>query len=122
MEKEDKVKVKKTVSALLAFAAMIAPLQARADAPTAWQGAVARLIASHQNYPRSAQIRGEEGTTRLRLMLAADGKINQVQLTQSSGSDILDREARSVVTGIGRLPAPPAGVTTLLVPIVWRLN
>jgi protein TonB len=55
-------------------------------------------------------------------MLAADGKINQVQLTQSSGSDILDREARSVVTGIGRLPAPPAGVTTLLVPIVWRLN
>lgn len=93
-----------------------------AEAVGQWQGTVARMIASHQNYPRSAQIRGEEGTTRLRVALAADGKVGQVDLAASSGSAILDREAQSVVSGIGKFPPPPAGATVLLVPIVWRLN
>jgi periplasmic protein TonB len=93
-----------------------------ADAPTSWQGAVARLIAGKQSYPRSAQIRGEEGTTRLRIALNPDGKVNQVELAASSGSAILDREAQSVVSAIGKFPPPPAGTRTLLVPIVWRLN
>lgn len=87
-----------------------------------WQGTVARLIASHQNYPRSAQIRGEEGVSRVRISLAPDGHIGQVDLAASSGSAILDREAQSIINTIGKFPPPPAGVKSLLVPIVWRLN
>jgi len=93
-----------------------------AEVPVMWQTAIARLIAQKQIYPRSAQIRGEEGTTKLRITLGADGKISAVDLATSSGSAILDRQAESMVTGIGKFPAPPPGISTLLVPIVWRLN
>lgn len=92
------------------------------EVPKAWITSVANLIAKYQTYPRSAQIRGEEGTTQLRISLAADGTVNQVELAASSGSAILDRQAQSVVTSIGKFPAPPAGFNKLSVPIVWRLN
>lgn len=87
-----------------------------------WQSTVGRMIARNQNYPRSAQIRGEEGTTRLKISIAADGKISAVEMMASSGSSILDREAQSIISSIGKFPPPPSGVHALTVPIVWRLN
>lgn len=109
-----------TLSLLLTLLAAT-PAKA-ADAVDGWGAAVVRLIARNQNYPRSAQIRGEEGTTRLKINLMPDGKIAGVELAASSGSAILDREAQAVVSGMGKLPRPPAGVKNLTVPIVWRLN
>ena len=93
-----------------------------ANAASPWIDLVTRRIAEHQTYPRSAEIRGDEGVTRLRIALEPDGAITQVSLVQSSGSPILDRQAQEVVMRMGRVPRPPSGVTTLLVPIVWRLN
>jgi protein TonB len=109
-------------SLFLTISAFVASPAMSADAPGKWQGSVARMIASHQNYPRSAQIRGEEGTSRLRVTLSADGRVDQVELAGSSGSAILDREAQALINGIGKFPAPPAGVKSLFIPIVWRLN
>ncbi|MGE3747915.1 MAG: energy transducer TonB [Sphingomonadaceae bacterium] len=103
---------------LLGTAAAAAP----AEPDQAWYKQVSRLIAHSQNYPRSAQIRGEEGTTRLKISLAADGTITTVELAASSGSAILDRQARATLNEIGKLPSPPGGPRTLSVPIVWRLN
>ena len=114
--------MKKITALTLLLSSFAATPALSADKPTNWQIAVARLIAEKQSYPRSAQIRGEEGTTRLRIALNPDGKVNQVELATSSGSAILDREAQSVVSTIGKFPPPPAGVRNLLVPIVWRLN
>lgn len=87
-----------------------------------WRIAVSRLIASRQNYPRSAELRHQQGTTRLRLALAANGRISEIDVIESSGSPILDLEARATINGIGKLPAPPAGIKTLTVPIIWRLD
>lgn len=109
----------KTLKALFALAALTAPAAAMADE---WMTSVKRIIASRQTYPRSAQLRGEEGTTRLLINLSSNGHIDHVTVAQSSGSAILDREAQQVVTRIGKLPAPPAGARALTVPIVWRLN
>lgn len=106
---------------ILIVAALLSPAIANAE-PATWKSSVANLIASHQTYPRSAQIRGQEGTTRLRVAFAATGQISQVELVESSGSAILDREAQSMLTGLGRLPAPPSGLSSIVVPIVWRLN
>ena len=106
---------------ILIIAAFISPTVANAG-PANWQTEVARMIASHQSYPRSAQIRGEQGTAKVRVAFAATGQISQVELIQSSGSAILDREAQTMMNGMGRLPAPPSGVTSVVVPIVWRLN
>lgn len=106
---------------ILTLAALLSPAVASAE-PANWQMSVARLIASHQNYPRSAQIRGQEGTTKLRVAFAATGQISQVDLVQSSGSPILDREAQTMISGLGRFPTPPSGISSVVVPIVWRLN
>ena len=35
--------------------------------PAAWQQAVARQIASKQTYPRAAQMRGDEGTVKVKV-------------------------------------------------------
>ena len=112
----------KIYASLLLFGASAIPQTALADSGSAWTTTVARLIASRQNYPRSAQLRGEQGTTRLKVTVGTDGKIGQVGLTQSSGSAILDREAESAVISIRKFPPPPPGVSSLIVPIVWRLN
>jgi protein TonB len=106
---------------ILTIAALLSPAVASAD-PANWRMSVARLIASHQNYPRSAQIRGQEGTTKLRVAFAATGQISQVDLIESSGSAILDREAQTMVNGLGHFPTPPSGISSVVVPIVWRLN
>lgn len=107
---------------LLAISVFVSTPAMSADSAGQWQGSIARLIASHQNYPRSAQIRGEQGTSRLRVAISPDGRIDQVDIAASSGSAILDREAQSMVSKIGKLPAPPPGTRTLLIPIVWRLD
>ena len=97
-------------------------LGSHASAEMPWRDAVARIIAKRQIYPRSAEIRGDQGTTKVIITCNPDGGIARVQLSQSSGSAILDRQAQDVITNIGRLPPPPDGVTSLMVPIVWRLN
>jgi protein TonB len=109
-----------TLSLMLTF--LGANTTSAAAAADGWSASVARLIARNQSYPRSAQIRGEEGTTRLKISIMPDGRIAGVELAASSGSAILDREAQTVVSGIGKLPPPPAGVKNLTIPIVWRLN
>ncbi len=105
---------KLAIIALTAFPAI-------ALAEPRWEDACNHIIAKHQSYPRSAQIRGDQGTTRIKILVDADGRISQVLLAQSSGSAILDRQAREVVMDLGKLPAPPIGTTSLLIPIVWRL-
>lgn len=45
-------------------------------------------------YPRVARRRGWEGTVYLALRLAPDGKVNAVEITSSSGYDLLDRAAQ----------------------------
>jgi len=113
----------KSGAALIFFLLLGTPAAAApAQSDQAWHTQVSRLIAHSQNYPRSAQIRGEEGTTRLKISLSADGTITTVELAASSGSPILDRQAQATLREIGKLPSPPGGPRTLSVPIVWRLN
>ena len=99
-----------------------AAMPAHTTSPAGWSTAVARIIADHQSYPRSAELRREQGTTRLRVSVAANGHVSQVDIIESSGSAILDLQARSTITDIGRLPAPPPGTSIVIVPIVWRLE
>lgn len=87
-----------------------------------WQKQVAHLIASRQTYPSTAQMRGEEGTARVKIYVGADGIVQKTELVAPSGSSALDREALSLPTRVGHLPAPPSGATTLTVPMTWKLT
>jgi periplasmic protein TonB len=86
-----------------------------------WQKQVARIIASKQTYPRTAQMRGEEGTARVKVYVGASGKIERTELAAPSGSSTLDKEAIAMATRAGAVPPPPGGATAVVVPVTWKL-
>lgn len=100
-----------TVGSISAFAA-----------PANWNQQVGSVVRANFSYPRSAEIRGEQGRAILRVAITSDGTISNVQLTQSTGSAILDREALRIADRIGRFPTPPKGVSVVTLPIVWQLS
>ena len=89
----------------------------------AWQKKVGQLIGANFSYPRSAQVRGEQGNAKIKVAISGAGKVLSVDLVQSSGSAILDREAVRIPMKVSSYPAPPGGTTTNVVfPISWRIN
>jgi periplasmic protein TonB len=96
--------------------AAFAPTLAVAD--PAWNSKVARIIADNQTYPRSAQLRGDEGTVKVRVTVDASGKVTSTQVVEPSSSDILNREAEKIFQKVN-LPAPGAD-RTLVVPLTWK--
>ncbi|BEV01887.1 energy transducer TonB [Novosphingobium olei] len=105
-------------AALAALAMMPPPAAAQ---PAAWIAQVARAIAAKQTYPRTAQMRGEEGTARVKVFISASGAVEKTELVAPSGSSTLDREALALPSRAGTLPPPPGGATTVTVPITWKL-
>lgn len=112
----------KTVAKLSAVVsgAVLLSTSAFAQSPD-WTRSVTHLFASKQTYPSTAQMRGEEGTAKVKVYIGADGVVQKAELVSGSGSAILDKEALSVPTKVGKVPAPPAGATTLTVPMTWKL-
>jgi protein TonB len=100
--------------------AMVMALPAHAESPD-WVKQVTHLFASKQTYPSTAQMRGEEGTAKVKVYIGPDGSVQKAELVAGSGSAILDKEAISVPTKVGKVPAPAAGATTLVVPMTWKL-
>ena len=86
-----------------------------------WTKQVARIIASKQSYPRTAQMRGEEGTAKVKIYVGADGSVQKTELVAASGSSTLDKEAVALPTKAGTFPAPPGGATTVTLPLTWKL-
>lgn len=113
----------KTVPATIAMAfAAAAMLPTAAQAQSAeWIKAVARTIAAKQTYPRSAQMRGEEGTAKVKIYISASGAIERAELVSPSGSSALDKEAVALPERAGQVPPPPGGATSVTVPITWKL-
>jgi len=103
-----------------ALSGSLAPLPASAEA-TEWVKSVARAIAAKQTYPRVAQMRGEEGTAKVKLFVSASGTIERTELVSPSGSSTLDKEALALPSRAVQVPAPPGGATTVTVPITWKL-
>jgi TonB family protein len=62
------------------------------------------------DYPPWAQDAGEQGVVRLKLFIAADGRVRNVVLTQSSGYADLDASARAAAMGWRYQPAMRKGV------------
>lgn len=106
-------------AAALTGLAVAGPAQA---ADPGWKRKVSQLITANYSYPRSAQVRGEQGDAKIKISFSPAGKVVSVDLVQSSGSAILDREAVRIPTKVGSFPAPPGGAAQLVFPISWRIN
>ncbi|MBO9575447.1 MAG: energy transducer TonB [Sphingobium sp.] len=87
-----------------------------------WAGSVARLVASKQTYPTAAQMRGDEGTAKVRVSVGADGTVSATELVAGSGSALLDKEALALPKKIGKFPAPDAGQSSIVLPLTWKLQ
>ncbi len=88
-----------------------------------WQRKVAQLVGAKYTYPRSAQVRGEQGSAKVKVVISGGGKIVSVDLVQSTGSAILDREAVRIPMKVGTFPPPPSGNNTdVTLPIKWQIN
>ena len=111
--------MRKTLAIALALAAL-SPNSAHAQSAD-WIKSVARAIAAKQTYPRSAQMRGEEGTAKVRISISANGTIEHTELVSPSGSATLDKEAVALPQRAGQVPPPPGGPTSVTVPITWKL-
>ncbi|ADD68470.1 TonB family protein [Denitrovibrio acetiphilus DSM 12809] len=57
-------------------------------------------------YPRSAAMRGEQGTVRISFVISKDGMISSIKVLQSSGYPDLDREAVSALKKTAGVPLP----------------
>lgn len=112
---------KKIFASLIAAAGVVA-LSTPAFAQSAdWQRTVAKLVASKQTYPRAAQMRGDEGTAKVKLTVSADGSVSNVELVAPSGSSVLDREALALPAKVGKFPAPAGGAASVVLPLTWKL-
>jgi protein TonB len=112
-------------TALLALAgltglATVAPAYA---SDSDWNRKVGELITANYSYPRSAQLRGEQGRAKIKIAISGTGKVMSVDLVQSSGSAILDREAVRIPMKVGSFPPPPTHSNLELVfPITFRID
>jgi len=92
-------------TAPLVSAASSAPVAAAIS--RAWQGALAAWVQSRQRYPEAARRQGLEGQVALRITIGRDGQVMDAQVVRSSGADLLDQAALTMLRG-GRAPAFPA--------------
>lgn len=103
-----------------------APAPVAEDALAGYSAAFSRWLAQHKSYPRLAQMRGWQGQVKLRVRVARKGAVMDVEITHSSGFDILDKEAQALVRRADPLPELPLSLAerefTLEIPVVFRLE
>lgn len=96
------------------------------DALAAYRQRLTQLLAGQREYPRIAAMRGWEGEVRLRLRVARKGNLLGFALDRSSGFDVLDQHALSMLAGLGGLPPVPDALEgneiQVVVPINYKLN
>lgn len=87
---------------------------------------LSREFAKHKQYPRIAQLRGWQGTVRLELKIDASGTVTSSTVAESSGFEILDKQALEMVRKASPLPQPPEALRgqefTLIVPVSFKLE
>jgi periplasmic protein TonB len=90
--------------------AATAPIQAgppaSRSAPPTWVGRIMQRLERFKRYPYAARAAHQEGIVLVRFTLARDGSVLSSDIVKSSGSELLDNEARELPERAGPLPAP----------------
>jgi protein TonB len=83
-------------------------------------------IGKHKQYPKLAQMRGWQGEVIVELQLDGNGKLKSKKIIQSSGHDVLDRQALDMVEKAAPFPLPPETLRgnsfSIKVPIPFKLE
>ena len=82
------------------------------------------MLEKEKHYPFLARKNRWEGTVYIKFTISRDGSLKKIKITQSSGFEVLDREAEATIKRVS-FPAFPEGLQLtqlqLEVPIVFRL-
>jgi periplasmic protein TonB len=96
------------------------------EATLTWQKSLVLHLNKHKKYPHEARKGGHEGTAAVSFTLDRSGKVIETRLDQSSGSDLLDKEAIEVLNRASPFPQPPSDVPNvtfqLTLPIQFRIK
>ena len=100
--------------------------QAVAAATTSWQVRLQAHLARFKKYPPEAQMRHQEGTPVLRFTMTRDGRVLSYGLASSSGHELLDLEAVSLMQRAQPLPPLPPELSQatiqLAVPLRFQIR
>lgn len=104
-----------------------APAVARTNtAVPTWQGLVLGHLERHKRYPRSAQLRRQQGVPQVRIVINARGTVLSAKLEKSSGIASLDEETVELAMRASPLPSPPPDMAQdhieLVVPVQFTLR
>lgn len=81
-------------------------------------GTLKRQLEKEKAYPETARRLKQEGSVRIRFTIWADGKIGDVEISESSRYSALDKSARETVERMGRFQPIPA----ILEKESWRIE
>ncbi len=95
-----------------------------ADILAAYLNQIRLMLEKEKRYPFLARKNRREGTVYIKFTILKDGGLKKIKVTQSSGFEILDKEAEATIRRTA-FPALPKGLQLtqlqLEVPIVFRL-
>jgi periplasmic protein TonB len=87
---------------------------------------VSSAVAKKKVYPRLAMMRHWQGTTDLKLQIAADGAMKSLSVARSSGFDVLDEQAMKMVKDALPLPNLPDALRgrefAIDIPVAFKLQ
>lgn len=96
------------------------------DARSRYGNALWGAISKHKKYPKVAAMRGWQGEAVVELELDGNGKLKAKKITQSSGHEVLDKQALEMVEKAIPFPTPPEALRnstfTILVPVPFKLE
>lgn len=78
-------------------------------------------VLKNLSYPLIARKMGWTGKVMLSFFISHDGSVKGIKVTQSSGIDVLDKNAIEAVKKAAPFPRPPAEAE-VVIPIMYRLN
>lgn len=78
--------------------------------PMAYLARMSRMITNRIHYPASGRDARHQGTAFVRVRLARNGAVLEATLLETSGSRLLDEEARNVILRIGQFRPIPEDV------------
>jgi protein TonB len=96
------------------------------DARSKYGNSLWGAISKHKKYPKIAAMRNWQGEAIVELELDGNGKLKSKKIIQSSGHEVLDKQALDMVEKALPFPAPPAVLRgnsfTITVPVPFKLE
>lgn len=96
------------------------------DARSKYGNSLWGAISKHKKYPKIAAMRNWQGEAIVELELDGNGKLKSKKIIQSSGHEVLDKQALEMVEKALPFPAPPEALRgnnfTITVPVPFKLE